>query len=52
VEDGLPIYDFLYAVSEIAPEFSSIWTVTLETKEADNEALLDIFWITGLFWDH
>ena len=27
VEDNLPLYDFLNAVADIAPDFSSVWTV-------------------------
>ena len=52
VEDNLPLYDFLHAVSELAPEFSSVWTVNLETMEAENKTLPDIFRIIGLFRDH
>ena len=52
MEDGLPLYDFLYAVSKIAPEFASVWTVNLERMELDSESLLDIFRIISLFQDH
>jgi hypothetical protein len=46
------MYDFLNAIADIAPEFSSVWTVNLETLEADSESLPDIFRIIGLFRDH
>jgi hypothetical protein len=52
VEDNLPIYDFLHAISEVAPEFSTVWTVNLETMEADYKPLPDIFRIISLFRDH
>jgi len=52
VEDNLPLYDFLHAVSELVPEFSSVWTVNLETMEEENKSLPDIFRIIGLFRDH
>ena len=52
VEDNLPLYDFLQAVSEVSPEFSSFWTVNLEQMESDNKSLPDIFRIIGLFRDH
>ncbi len=49
VEDGLPLYDFLHAVSELAPEFSSVWMVNLEMTEAEGKPLPEIFRIIGLF---
>jgi hypothetical protein len=52
VEDNLPLYDLLSAVAEIAPEFSSVWTVKLQTKEMDNKPLPDIFRLINLFRDH
>ena len=52
VEDNLPLYDFLHAVSELTPEFSSVWTVNLETMEEENKSLPNIFHIISLFWDH
>jgi len=43
VEDNLPVYDFLNAIADIAPEFSSVWIVNVETMEADSQPLPDIF---------
>jgi hypothetical protein len=48
----LPLYDFLHAIADIAPEFSSVWTVNLETTEAEYNPLPDIFRIISLFRDH
>jgi hypothetical protein len=48
----LPLYDFLHTIANIAPEFSSVWTVNLETTEAEDKPLPDIFWIISLFQDH
>ena len=52
VEDNLPVYDFLNAIADIAPEFSSVWIVNVETMEADSQPLPDIFRLIGLFRDH
>ncbi len=49
VEDGLPLYNFLHAVSELAPKFSSVWTVNLEITKAEGKPLPEIFHIIGLF---
>jgi hypothetical protein len=52
VKDNLPLYNFLNVIANIAPEFSSVWMVNLETLEADGKSLPDIFRIIGLFRDH
>jgi hypothetical protein len=52
VSDDLPIYDFLQAISDVSPEFSNVWTVNLQTKEADGEALPDLYRIVELFRNH
>ncbi len=52
IEDGLPFYNFLYAVSELVSEFSSVWMVNLEMIEAEGKPLPEIFCIISLFWDH
>jgi hypothetical protein len=43
VAGDLPLYDFLHAVSEVALNFATVWTVNLERMEADNESLPDLF---------
>ena len=52
IEDNMPLYDFLQAVSDVAPDFSSVWTINLEQMESDNKSLPDIYWIISLFRDH
>jgi hypothetical protein len=52
VADEQPVYDFLQAVAEISPEFSNVWMVNLQTKEADSEPLSDFYRIVELFRNH
>ena len=52
VEDNLPLYDFLYAASDIASEFTAVWTVNLQAMEEESKQLPDIFRIISLFRDH
>jgi hypothetical protein len=46
------VYDFLLAVAEISPEFSNVWMVNLQTKEADGEPLPDFYRMVELFRNH
>jgi hypothetical protein len=46
------VYDFLQAVIEISPEFSNVWMVNLQTKEADGEPLPDFYRMVELFRNH
>lgn len=52
VAGDLPLYDFLHAVSKVALNFATVWTVNLERMEADKESLPDLFRIVSLFRDH
>ncbi len=49
MKNYMPFYDFLQAILELAPKFSSIWTVNLETMEANNKSLSDFYHIISLF---
>jgi hypothetical protein len=46
------VYDFLQAVAEISPEFSNVWMVNLQTKEADGKPLPDFYRMVELFRNH
>ena len=52
VEDNLPLYDFLYAASDVASEFTAVWTVNLQTMEEENKTLPDLYRMISLFRDH
>jgi hypothetical protein len=52
VADEQPVYDFLQAIVDILPEFSNVWMVNLQTKEADGEPLPDFYGIVELFRNH
>jgi len=49
VDDDRPLYDFLQAVHSLAPEFSSIWTITIQAKLDASEELPDLYKIVELF---
>ncbi len=52
IENNLPLYNFLYTVLELAPNFSSIWTVNLEMIDVESEPLLEVFYVIDLFRDY
>ena len=49
VEDDRPLYDFLNAISGIAPEFANVWTINIQMKLDSGDALPDLYKIVELF---
>ena len=49
VEDDRPLYDFLNVISGIAPEFANIWTINIQMKPDNSNALPDLYKIVELF---
>src|SRR5262249_5059633 len=49
VADDRSLYDFLNAISSIAPEFASIWIINIQTKIDLGEQLPDLHKIIELF---
>jgi hypothetical protein len=49
VEDDRPLYDFLKAISGIAPEFANVWTINIQMKLDSGDALPDLYKIVELF---
>jgi hypothetical protein len=51
VEDDRPLYDFLNAISGIAPEFANVWTINIQMKLDSGDTLPDLYKIVELFWN-
>jgi hypothetical protein len=49
VEGDRPLYDFLNAISGIAPEFTNVWTINIQMKLDSGETLPDLYKIVELF---
>jgi hypothetical protein len=49
IEDDRPLYDFLNAISGIAPELANVWTTSIQMKLDYGDALLDLYKIVELF---
>ena len=49
VEDDRPLYDFLNAISGIAPEFANVWTINIQMKLDNGDALPNLYKIVELF---
>ena len=49
VQDDHPLYDFLNAISGIAPEFANVWTINIQMKLDSGDALPDLYKIVELF---
>src|SRR5271170_1633720 len=49
VQDDRPLYDFLNAISGIAPEFANVWTINIQMKLDSGDALPDLYKIVELF---
>jgi hypothetical protein len=49
VENNRSLYDFLNAISGIAPEFTNIWTINIQMKLDSDETLPDLYKIVELF---
>ena len=52
VQKDRAVYDFLQAISTIAPEFSSVWMVNLQTQADSGKEIPDLHKIVELFRNH
>ena len=52
VQNDCTVYDFLQAISSLAPNFSSVWTINLQVKADAKEDLPNLYKIIEMFRNH
>jgi hypothetical protein len=51
VDKDRSLFDFLHAISKVAPEFASVWRVSLQKKRQKGKDLPDLYNLVELFRD-